>query len=98
VERNRSFNIPNGKAAFGTTIPVCGTGMTLGLTNGTNNFGFGTNNQAVLYAPQSSYGTNAGSNTSGSWTTNQTYGITKDSSKSGIVADLSSGAVVIIKY
>ena len=76
--------------------------MTLGLTNGQTNRGLGITPTVGLdtYSGQG-YGLPVGSSaTSGGtpWNNHTTVGVTFDSSKSGIVADLSSGAVVIIKY
>lgn len=95
---NSSFNIPNGKTAFGTTIPVRGNGMTLGLTDGTNYGGMRATDISNLIANTGSYGRNIGSAASGPNINYLSVGITQDASKSGIVADISAGATVIIKY
>ena len=100
---NSSFNIPNGKTAFGTTIPVKGNGSVIGMTNGSANFGLtvGANGSitGVVSATTGGYGQTLPASKGHDTTTgNANFGLTTDTSKSGIVADLSSGAVVIIKY
>ena len=60
-----------------------------------------TTSPARLSQNKLGYGANVGTNISsgtGNLTSLVGVGITTDASKSGIVADLSSGAVVIIKY
>lgn len=77
------------------TVPVVGTGKTLGLTDGTNNFGAsGVTPQSgiVTSVPSTyAYGTNVGTSISADgWMRNQTtYGVTTDPDKSGLVAVLS---------
>ena len=101
MERNRSFNIPNGKTAFGTTIPVRGNGISVGLTNGITNAGL--NSGFPQDYPALAISGGYGQPVSNSWVgsspvVNGKLGITTDASKSGIVADISAGATVIIKY
>lgn len=78
---------------IGTTAPVVGNGMTLGLTNGTNNYGLSTadrNGNATFIGMQGSYGTSVGSaRKDGLITNNINYGVTSDATKSGLIADLS---------
>lgn len=79
---------------IGDTAPVVGNGMTLGLTDGTNNFSFYGNrdntNTNVHFTPVSSlYGSVVGTSGSGS-TAIVGSGVTSDPDKSGLVADLSS--------
>lgn len=72
--------------------PVIGNGMTLGLTNGSGNYGvwqqaFQSNH---LIASSGAYGTSVGSDSvSGDATAGITFGVTTDPAKSGMVADLS---------
>jgi hypothetical protein len=103
----RTFNLPDGKIAFGSTVPVKGTGVATGFMDGYGN-------TAALYNALNSgqsgtyYGLSLLSNINqtlpkyGAGTdrvnTDIAVGITTDSSKSGIVAELSSGATAIIKY
>ena len=74
----------------GGLLPVKGTGMALGLTDGTNTSTFSGNSVASLYQ-SNGYGGNVGDSTpSGNpLATDKLYGITTDASKSGIVADAS---------
>ena len=76
------------------TASVKGTGMTLGLTDGTNNLGLttanGGNMYGVMFGRQTAYGTNAGTTGTATQGTNgAAIGITTDGTKSGIFADLS---------
>lgn len=74
--------------------PVIGNGMTLGLTDGTNNYGttvFGYHsNVARGVSPTNEYGGNVGGNgTFATYVTNNVLsGVTQDPTKSGIIADL----------
>lgn len=92
-----TFRLPlKSKIAGGKA--VVGNGMTLGFTDGANNYGFeiGLTN-AYLYSHQSSYGKPTGSSPgSGNNPTNLTAGITTDSSKSGI--ELSDDGVYLYYY
>ena len=84
---------------------VKGTGITLGVTDGTDNMGF----QCVGYTPgynvnpcqirKSMYGTDVGTTTGFSeYGNSRTIGVTTDSSKSGIISDISSTVNYAIKY
>lgn len=74
-------------------IPVIGNGMTLGLTDGKNNFGVGGYPTSSLGFNSSIYGSNVGSSSgSASGAPAKTFGITTDSTKSGMIADLSDVA------
>lgn len=75
---------------IGTSAPVVGNGMTLGLTDGTNNAGLSNNINNLLTSSQSLYGANVGI-TSGTGNMNVgSLGVTIDPNKSGLSADLSS--------
>lgn len=86
---------------LGTTAPVIGNGLAIGLTDGTNNAGLLSGNSAVsggpLYARQGTYnnlvGTTGGSN---NLSDNVALGLTTDGEKSGLIANLSEamGATV----
>lgn len=73
-------------------IPVKGNGMTLGLTDGTNNLGWGqgSNSSYGAQLTTNNYNTNVGTSNSGTYVANKTVGLTTDSTKSGIIADTSS--------
>lgn len=80
------------------SIPVVGNGMTLGLTNGTNNAGlvtFGGNNLGHLGANINDYGRDAGvpKNSSTFLTGDTTLGVTSDPTKSGIEAQITQTEV-----
>lgn len=83
--------------SLGGTVPVIGNGMTLGLTDGTSNFGLCTAHASGVYIDTSgstpAFGQPVGINQLGAPDPvpgNSYYGVTKDPTKSGIVADLSS--------
>lgn len=77
---------------LGTSAPVVGNGMTLGLTNGTTEYGLNNytgGSTSRLQANPNASGSNAGTTTFGSGdTTQQTFGITKNPNLSGIIAQL----------
>lgn len=99
-----TFNLPNLSGAVIPTdsnIAVMGNGVTLGLTNGQDNYGITYRSQTDSLSPRSSlYGLNVGStNTAGTSSQFISFGITTDSSKSGIVGTLTSKAInYYIKY
>ena len=73
--------------------------MTLGLTNGQVNAGLGQTSQASsLSTYTSTYGSNVGTGRGNPTTGNYSFGITSNASKSGIVADLSGGLNMVIKF
>ena len=73
---------------------VVGNGMTLGLTEGTNNYGLAHHVGADISRLQvysSSYGSNVGVKNSGSvYNGELTFGVTTDPTKSGIIAEQST--------
>lgn len=77
--------------------------MSLGLNDGTYNValsgvaGLGLT-QNVIGASGDAYGQDIGTMRSGTWGGSLSYGITTDPTKSGVVADLSDGQIVVIKY
>lgn len=75
-------------------VPVLGNGMTVGFSDGTYNYGIGMSNQdatAQRMFSQSTYGVPRGSNIQTPLNNNKfTLGLTSDSTKSGIIADLSN--------
>ena len=71
-------------------IPVVGNGMTLGLTNGTNDYGLSATDSAVLEATTGNYGTSVDTTPSPSAIKSKTLGVTTDPTKSGIEAKINS--------
>lgn len=97
----RSFNLPNGKVAFGMSIPCKGNGVTLGLTDGTNNSSLvaQVHDYGLIKAFNGQYGTNPKPAISGTGLQlTGSLGVTTDPKKSGVVTDLSDGQLVVIKY
>lgn len=92
-----TFRVPNLPTTITgdipSEVPVVGNGMTLGMTNGTTNFGLaGSNsNYSQSYTCTGIYGVPVGSDASNdaSYITGR-LGVTTDASKSGIVAKMSS--------
>ena len=95
-EENKRFKLPrkiSDELDLQKTYPVVGNGMTLGLYNDNGTYSLGANT-AVLAA---AYNVNACGvpvgtkiSNSGAGVAGGAYGITKDPTKSGIIADLSS--------
>ena len=77
-----------------STLPVKGNGMTLGLTDGTSLFG----QRSSGYNYTSLYGVNVGNTSATGMVQNTGVGVTTDSSKSGIVADLTSTKANLYLY
>lgn len=82
------------------TVPVIGNGMSLGLTDGTKNFGlfgYDADSNRVI-TDISGYGVNVGSVDVGSSriSSNVAVGVTDDAAKSGLVADVSMADPVSI--
>lgn len=82
---------------IGTSAPVIGNGMTLGLTDGTTNYGAAMYSN-VLGANTTAFGTTLpGTNTPGATITAGTrFGITTTAASSGMIADLSSATAATI--
>lgn len=75
--------------------PVIGNGLTLGLTDGINSVGLATDSQNNLTGALSGYGEVVGTARSGSSvSSSKSIGVTTDSEKSGIIADLSGVTAV----
>lgn len=86
---------------LGTTAPVIGNGLSLGLTNGTTTAGVvkttDTENQQVLSGAPGAYGSRVGLtavNLNWESSDNILVGITRDSSKSGLITDLTQATAV----
>ena len=74
----------------GSEIPVYGNGMTLGLTDGTTNYGI-ADSQSGIVDWSNNYGTSVGTTGGqGTYASGKTLGITLDPTKSGIATDLNS--------
>lgn len=84
----------------GTEAAVVGNGMTLGITDGTNNFGVNGRDvsASVLSGSTNTYGTNTGTNGGGSYISSlKSIGVTTDPEKSGIIANLPTITVNIFR-
>ena len=78
---------------LGESAPVIGTGMTMGLTDGTNDLGLQMNNVSNVYgyvgsASLGAYGKHVGTTSPTPNKTGKTLGLTDDPEKSGLIADL----------
>ena len=88
---------PGVELPLGGTAPVCGNGMSLGLTNGTDYFVMANNNGAANIAKSTSaYGSNISPNGASTQNTEGVYGVTTDPTKSGLVVDLNEATAVTI--
>lgn len=82
---------------LGISAPVKGTGMVLGLTDGTNNLGLHCGNYSTLYGQTEAYGQDLPySNTSGTGPSQVALGVTSDSEKSGLIVDLTQATAATI--
>lgn len=82
---------------LGTTAPVIGNGMTMGITDGTNNAGMLYYNQMGLLARNDAYGEPVGSLNASGHLQNVTVGLSTDPAKSGLVADLSEATASTVQ-
>lgn len=73
----------------GKSAPVVGNGMTLGLTNGTTNYGLVTLSSGQYGGETDAYGKPVGVPRGGSSSSQISAGITTDPTKSGMITDLS---------
>lgn len=88
---------PDVSLPLGTSAPVIGNGMVLGLTDGSNNGGLATSGANVVGSFQGLFGANIGTTNSGAnLTTSKGIGLTGDAEKSGIYADLSEATASTI--
>ena len=94
----RSFNLPDGKVAFGSTVPCRGNGMSLGLYNGTTYGGMQKMSGSQVSLDSRNYGNPVSTSASSTSGINGVLGVTNEASKSGIVADLSGGLNMVIKF
>lgn len=90
-----TFKVPTrpNKAYIGVngTAPVKGNGMTVGLTNGSQNSGLWANTQYGAFVSTSAYNVNVDTTAATTGTLiNGRLGVTTDPTKSGIIADTSN--------
>ncbi|MBR5304950.1 MAG: hypothetical protein IKU37_09020 [Candidatus Gastranaerophilales bacterium] len=86
-EENERIFLPRNKY-FALTGGVMGNGMTLGLTDGTNNVGLFPPNAHYENNSANAYGVQAGTSlTQSGWITNKSLGITTDPTNSGIALE-----------
>lgn len=87
---NQRFKLPRSKHnKFATTLSVVGTGLTLGLTDGTENFGLMNSINTTISTTGASYfyGKNVGTAYQAPQQgSDKSFGVTTDPTKSGIVA------------
>ena len=84
-DKKGRFKLPRENYITGA---VKGNGKTLGLTNGTNNFGLNNGSSGGAFAYASNFDVNVGTVRSGTaLSANKSFGLTTDSSKSGIIID-----------
>lgn len=90
---NKKFKLPRAKHnKYASTLGVVGNGISLGLDNGTQNFGLtGTSisgDATAVGKNLNAYGTNTGTSLSAATnvTNDKTFGLTPDPDKSGIIA------------
>ena len=91
-QRGGAVNIPF------VQVPVVGNGMTLGLTDGGNNYGLqgGFGGGEFLNAAAGNYGKNINTpNVTPRYTGNKTLGITTDPENSGLVTDTQAAAIAL---
>lgn len=96
-----TFNLPDKKIYTGAVI---GNGISLGLDNGTQNFGLtGTSisgDASAVGKRQSIYGTATGTSLGATTdvTNGKTFGLTTDPTKSGMIVEPDADVVVCIKF
>lgn len=92
-QQQSNIEIPSGN------VGVKGNGVTIGLTDGTTNVGMGqtTSSNIGIFGSTENYGKNVGvTSTGGLGTNNKTLGLSTDTTKSGIIADLSTATKTIL--
>ena len=75
-----------------STAPVIGNGLTLGITDGTTNYGLyaSSSSSTGISTVTNAYGTNAGTTVSGSTLSGKSAGLTTDPDNSGLITQLSN--------
>lgn len=84
------------KLPLGTSAPVIGNGTTIGLTNGTNNYGLGSDSNGIMKSYQTNYGSNVGTTVGSTLASGKTLGVTTDGTKSGLIADLTQATAATV--
>ena len=89
---------PGVELPLGSTAPVVGTGMTLGLTDGTNNLGLqnGYSGNGTYNFGSNMYGKDVGTTATNFGVSGVSLGVTTDPDKSGLVTDLSQATAATI--
>ena len=90
---------PGVELPLGTTAAVIGNGMTLGLTNGSAEFGLwpqNFDNTTKIGVSTAAVGKSVGSTAAGGELQYGTFGVSQDPEKSGLVADLTTATAVTI--
>ena len=84
-QTNQTFTAPTRVSYAALSGKIMGNGMTLGLFNGSDNFGLSNSTYTTrLYPSSNTYGTDVGTAPSGSEGNMVSFGITTDPDKSGI--------------
>ena len=82
---------------LGVNAPVIGNGMTIGLTDGVTFGGLSNYSNNTLETRTGDYGLSVGSTSSGTgFNRSVSVGLTTDSSKSGLIADLSNASAATV--
>ena len=89
-QKGTSVSLP-----LGTSAPVFGTGKTLGLTNGSTNYGLATDTTGYLAGYTGDYAANVGTAPSGAINVSKSLGVVT-SGTSGLYADLSQATAATI--
>ncbi len=87
---------PGVELPLGSTAPVIGNHMAIGVTDGAILGGLYIASDGNVGMRTGSYGTNIGVTSSGNVTSNKNIGLTTDPAKSGLIADLSQATAVTI--
>lgn len=91
---------PGVELPLGSSAPVIGNGMAIGLTDGTQYgglFKYAPSSQSTLTPRPAAYGLDIGETVEqGAFTANSTIGLTDEPDKSGLVADLSEATAATI--
>lgn len=90
---------PGVELPLGSSAPVIGNGMTIGLTNGTTDAGLFTSSDASRWLSTRSgvLGEPVGSSASGSALASSSVGLTTDPENSGLIVDLSNASPASIE-
>ena len=95
--------MPNGRAGFGQNLPVIGNGYGIVVTNGSAErsligMTFGTNEYPMAFGKTTGLLPAQPEYDQGTFRQRNLLGLSRNPSKSGIIADLSNGLKAIIKY